>query len=571
MLFKDLAGRGKPKPNHSAITRHSFTLLQRFGTTMEEGDQQHQQEQQNVNGNGGDGVDWKQKAEETEAVGANGGDPAAAAAPDANDDSKATVEEEETDDMKEDYAAVNDIIDTAGVDAETTAASSFFITNGDDDVSRPSKVPKLDDSGEPTDEEPNAGDGGGAAATANDHTANDEQGGIIQHAEQNPKEQNQQGQLQERHPPSAMPDGRPPPHFMMMPYGMASPPGLGGVPPGDGSGAANGPGGMAPIPPPHHPFFQHGVPPGMPYPPHPFGPYGYGGPPPPYGHYPMMPPNIAQMEFDRRMAGIGGNGNGGTAPDSPSGGGPLPTGNHPGGTPPHPPPGAPPQFGFGPHGEPTAAAAAAMHPYAYASFVAGYGWQPPPHPNARGLFHSPTSTNGSASSPQRRPRSDKKPKEPEEPPQPVPKLDREYNKVVDMSIESDPGSVSKLQNLARQQIEFFEATEKDVTAGARGRNFPITEGQVGIRCKHCKDEPFQNRGRASCYFPTRHSLIYQTGINMTSTHLLQQCTKMPQDLRDELLRLKDQRSNAGAGKGYWAKSAKDLGIIETTKGLRFTE
>jgi hypothetical protein len=73
------------------------------------------------------------------------------------------------------------------------------------------------------------------------------------------------------------------------------------------------------------------------------------------------------------------------------------------------------------------------------------------------------------------------------------------------------------------------------------------------------------------YFPTKFNLIYQTAVNMSSTHLCSHCTKIPQDIRSELLRLKDQRSTAGGGKKYWAKAAKAKGIIETAKGLRFKE
>ena len=449
-------------------------------------------------------------------------------------------------------------------------------SNRDEEDARPAKVPKI---------EPGAPDG------ATDPDGDDHQpGAMIPPGFP---------------PPNGMPFYPPPPGHMgmNMNMNMNSPPGGRGRGSGSGSGSASAsasPGGPNMVPMPHPHWMHHG---GYGFPPPPYGYPGGPPPPPPYPGMPypgmmMMPPNMAQMEFDRRnmqqkpqsFGGGGAGGNGGEDEDGngenegvgdttqPSNSGDVPRGGKMDGA---PSPGGPPppfsplphaQFVPGPHGgDPAAAAAAAaaMNPYAYTAMVAGYGW-PPPYPNARGQFHAAQSAVPSPPPP-RRARSDKKPQEPQEPPQPVPKLDREYGKVVDMTMETDPVSVSKLQNLARRQIEFFEATEKDVTAGARGRNFPITEGQVGIRCKHCKDEPFQNRGRASCYFPTRYSLIYQTGINMTSTHLLNQCTKIPQDLRDELLRLKDQRSNAGAGKGYWGKSAKDLGIIETTKGLRFTE
>jgi hypothetical protein len=153
----------------------------------------------------------------------------------------------------------------------------------------------------------------------------------------------------------------------------------------------------------------------------------------------------------------------------------------------------------------------------------------------------------------------------------APILAREYGRVEPMSSSSDKSSISEFQCRARDQIEFFEALGRDVTQGARGRNVPITLGQVGIRCRHCRDESPSTRGRAAVYFPTKYELIYQTAVNMISIHLCQQCTKIPENVRDELLDLRDQRSTTGGGKIYWGNAAKALGVIETVQGLRFNE
>ncbi|KAL3920944.1 MAG: hypothetical protein SGILL_003009 [Bacillariaceae sp.] len=155
---------------------------------------------------------------------------------------------------------------------------------------------------------------------------------------------------------------------------------------------------------------------------------------------------------------------------------------------------------------------------------------------------------------------------------PIPQLSRDYGKRVPMvEATSDSSVLSPFQCYAREQIEFFEALPKDVQQGARGRNVPISLGQVGIRCMHCRDEGPMSRGRAAVYFPTKFELIYQCSINMTSIHLCEHCTKVPKDIREKLLELRDQRSTAGGGKGYWAKATKKVGIIETCQGLRFTD
>lgn len=154
---------------------------------------------------------------------------------------------------------------------------------------------------------------------------------------------------------------------------------------------------------------------------------------------------------------------------------------------------------------------------------------------------------------------------------PPPILSREYGRAKPMSTSDDEKSLSAFQFFAREQIEFFEAVASDVSQGARGRNVPITLGQVGIRCKHCRNDGPNMRGRAGVYFPTKYELVYQTAVNMTSIHLCQQCTKIPKEVRARLLELRDQRSTPGGGKIYWAKSSKSIGVIETTQGLRFQD
>jgi hypothetical protein len=155
---------------------------------------------------------------------------------------------------------------------------------------------------------------------------------------------------------------------------------------------------------------------------------------------------------------------------------------------------------------------------------------------------------------------------------PPPQLARAYGRTVPMAdATADSSVLSPFQCYAREQIEFFEALEKDVTQGARGRNVPISLGQVGIRCIHCRDDGPMSRGRAAVYFPTKFDLVYQTAVNMTSIHLCQHCAKLPQSTRETLLKLRDQRSTAGGGKSFWAETTRKLGIIETCQGLRFTE
>ena len=134
---------------------------------------------------------------------------------------------------------------------------------------------------------------------------------------------------------------------------------------------------------------------------------------------------------------------------------------------------------------------------------------------------------------------------------------------------SDDKCLSQFQCLARKQIELFQATEQDVDAGARGRNVPIKLGQVGIRCKHCSHVPSMSKRRAAVYFPTKYERVYQTAVNMATLHLCQHCQHIPDDIKAELNRLKDQKSTSGGGKRYVAIEVRRLGVIETANdGLR---
>lgn len=138
-------------------------------------------------------------------------------------------------------------------------------------------------------------------------------------------------------------------------------------------------------------------------------------------------------------------------------------------------------------------------------------------------------------------------------------------------LSCDESSLTPYQCVARKQIELFEASQGDIEAGTQGRARSITLGRVGIRCRHCSHLPFRDRTRASTYFPSKLAGLYQAAQNMTNSHLTQQCKHVPKEIRDELLKLGNKKSAAGAGKDYWSASAKILGVVEAEDGLRFEQ
>lgn len=137
-------------------------------------------------------------------------------------------------------------------------------------------------------------------------------------------------------------------------------------------------------------------------------------------------------------------------------------------------------------------------------------------------------------------------------------------------LQDDETKLSAYQILLRSQIEFFSATSDDLATHARGRNKPITLGQVGIRCKHCKILAANRRNKGSVYFPFSLVGLYQAAQNMGSSHFHgQSCSEMDDALKQQFVEVLACKSTVGSGKQYWAKAAKKLGLMDTEEGIRF--
>jgi hypothetical protein len=138
----------------------------------------------------------------------------------------------------------------------------------------------------------------------------------------------------------------------------------------------------------------------------------------------------------------------------------------------------------------------------------------------------------------------------------------------------DEYRLSEFQCLLRQQIEVFEANNNDVLSHVRGRNKPVTRGQVGLRCKHCGHLPVSRRQKGSAYFPSNMMGIYQAAQNMSNTHIqCGLCDGMPDSIKQQFVLLMNSRNgitNHGAGRLYWSKSASRLNLVDREHhGIRF--
>ncbi|VEU35545.1 unnamed protein product [Pseudo-nitzschia multistriata] len=138
-------------------------------------------------------------------------------------------------------------------------------------------------------------------------------------------------------------------------------------------------------------------------------------------------------------------------------------------------------------------------------------------------------------------------------------------------VPMDHMQLSSHQTLLRYQIEVFRAGEEDTSTHTRGRNKPVQLGQIGIRCRHCKVLPVCRRKRGSVYFPRAVEGFYQAAQNMNSTHLQTgECPLMGDALRREFANLIATRGvSTGAGRAYWAKQARKLGLRNTENGIVF--
>lgn len=128
--------------------------------------------------------------------------------------------------------------------------------------------------------------------------------------------------------------------------------------------------------------------------------------------------------------------------------------------------------------------------------------------------------------------------------------------------EHDPVNLSPYQCVVRKQIELFAATRVDVETSLQGRIKPIVLGQVGIRCRHCATRHPRTRARGSTFYPSKLERLYQSAQNMATYHLCKLCDNIPPAVRNELIRLRAERTAAGRGKQYWADGVKELGVIE---------
>jgi hypothetical protein len=141
-----------------------------------------------------------------------------------------------------------------------------------------------------------------------------------------------------------------------------------------------------------------------------------------------------------------------------------------------------------------------------------------------------------------------------------------------LALPDDHVRLSSRQMFLRHQIEAFRATKADISTHTRGRNKPVTIGQIGIRCRHCAHLHVGRRQKGSTYFPAVVNGLYQAAQNMSTTHMqCGLCSEMPNDLKQQFSHLiSTKAASSGAGRPYWARAATKLGLVDDAdNGIRF--
>lgn len=145
-----------------------------------------------------------------------------------------------------------------------------------------------------------------------------------------------------------------------------------------------------------------------------------------------------------------------------------------------------------------------------------------------------------------------------------------------LALDTDEDFLSPLHCFMRRYcVEAFTATSQDATEPRQGlsqtrltkTSYRVMEGQVGIRCIHCKHRSVR-RERAVC-FPSSLKNVYHSIETWQRRHSLV-CQDIPPWVKASMTELvQNSRSGAGGRRQYWEESARRVGLADTPHGVRF--
>ena len=144
---------------------------------------------------------------------------------------------------------------------------------------------------------------------------------------------------------------------------------------------------------------------------------------------------------------------------------------------------------------------------------------------------------------------------------------------ISLALNEDREALSPLHCFMRRYcVEAFSAGEEDLVKPRYGKSHGgrIMQGQVGIRCIHCKHRPLDQRKERAVCFPSSIKNIYHSIETFQRRHSLV-CEDLPPWIKKSMTNLmKRSKSGAGGRRQYWEESAQKLGMIDSTNGVRFS-
>jgi hypothetical protein len=145
-----------------------------------------------------------------------------------------------------------------------------------------------------------------------------------------------------------------------------------------------------------------------------------------------------------------------------------------------------------------------------------------------------------------------------------------FSGIVSLAVPEDKSALSPLRCFLRENACAFSATEEDI-AVRTPTTFSVVLGQVGIGCIHCHKLPAKERSNRAVCFPFSIGRIYQSVADIQRFHL-SECKMVPPEVREKFNELQSASSKGSKGlatRQYWVSSAKKIGLIDTSRGIKF--
>ena len=150
----------------------------------------------------------------------------------------------------------------------------------------------------------------------------------------------------------------------------------------------------------------------------------------------------------------------------------------------------------------------------------------------------------------------------------------QYGRSTTLSLPTDKSFLNEAQCLIRTScLELFVSTEAQVVAPGKGAR-PCMEGQVGLRCMHCRHIPRKEQAKQAVCYPSKLENIFEGVRNFQRVHM-EACPYIPVQIKlafkDKITRANAQKKAQKLIKAYYAQAASEVGLMSTLNGLAFED